>query len=132
MRRSLIDYVKSVVAITGASGIIYGIRLLEEMQGEKSLIITETAKRILETETNYTVPDVEGLADVVYHEDELFAPVASGSHCFQAMIICPCSESTLAKVSHGIADNLITRAAAVCLKERRKLIIVPRETPQSA
>lgn len=123
---------KTVVAITGASGIIYGIRLLEELQGEKSLIITETAKRILEAETPYTVAEVEGLADAVYHEDELFAPVASGSHRFQGMIICPCSESTLAKISHGIADNLVTRAAAVCLKEKRKLIIVPRETPQSA
>ncbi len=123
---------KTVVAITGASGTIYGIRLLEELQGKKLLIITETAKRILEEETNYTVADVEGLADVVYHEDELFAPVTSGSHRFQAMVICPCSESTLAKVSHGIADNLVTRAAAVCLKEKRRLVIVPRETPQSA
>lgn len=79
------------MAITGASGIIYGIRLLEELQGEKSLIITETAKRILEAETTYTVSEVEGLADSVYHEDELFAPVASGSHRFQGMIICPCS-----------------------------------------
>lgn len=120
------------MAITGASGTIYGIRLLEELQGETSLIITETAKKIMEVETTYTVPDVEGLADTVYHEDELFAPVASGSHRFQAMVICPCSESTLAKISHGIADNLVTRAAAVCLKEKRKLIIVPRETPQSA
>ncbi|MCX6650796.1 MAG: UbiX family flavin prenyltransferase [Methanomassiliicoccales archaeon] len=123
---------KTVVAITGASGIIYGIRLLEELQGEKSLIITETAKRIMEAETSYKLEDVTGLADAVYHEDELFAPVASGSHRFQAMIICPCSESTLAKVSLGIADNLVTRAAAVCMKERRKLIVVPRETPQSA
>lgn len=123
---------KTVVAITGASGIIYGIRLLEELQGEKSLIITETAKRILEAETSYKVTDVEALADTVYHEDELFAPVASGSHRFQAMVVCPCSESTLAKISQGIADNLVTRAAAVCMKERRKLIVVPRETPQSA
>lgn len=123
---------KTVVAITGASGIIYGIRLLEELQGEKSLIITETAKRILEAETSYKVTDVEALADAVYHEDELFAPVASGSHRFQAMVVCPCSESTLAKISQGIADNLVTRAAAVCMKERRKLIVVPRETPQSA
>jgi len=132
MRQSLIGNVKTVVAITGASGIIYGIRLLEKLEGEKALIITETAKRILEAETPYSVSDVESLADAVYHEDELFAPVASGSHRFQAMVICPCSESTLAKVSHGIADNLVTRAAAVCLKERRKLIIVPRETPLSA
>jgi len=120
------------VAITGASGTIYGIRLLEELEGEKALIITETAKRIIEAETEYSVEVVEALADNVYHEDELFAPVASGSHRFSSMVICPCSESTLAKISQGIADNLVTRAAAVCMKERRKLIIVPRETPQSA
>jgi 4-hydroxy-3-polyprenylbenzoate decarboxylase len=124
--------VNTVVAITGASGIIYGIRLLEELEGEKELIITETAKRILQAETAYTVAEVEELADKVYHQDELFAPMASGSHRFQAMVICPCSESTLAKVSLGIADNLVTRAAAVCIKEHRKLIVVPRETPQSA
>ncbi|OPX62428.1 MAG: aromatic acid decarboxylase [Methanomassiliicoccales archaeon PtaB.Bin134] len=123
---------KTVVAITGASGTIYGIRLLEELEGEKALIVTETAKRIIEAETDRRVHELEGLADAVYHEDELFAPVASGSHRFDAMVICPCSESTLAKIASGIADNLVTRAAAVCLKERRKLIIVPRETPQSA
>ncbi|NLX48099.1 MAG: UbiX family flavin prenyltransferase [Euryarchaeota archaeon] len=122
---------KTVVAITGASGIIYGIRLLEELEGEKALIITETAKRILEAETERTVEQVMQMADDVYHEDELFAPVASGSHRFDAMVICPCSESTLAKISSGIADNLVTRAAAVCLKERRRLVLVPRETPQS-
>ena len=119
------------MAITGASGIIYGIRLLEELEGEKALMITETAKRILEAETAYTVEQVTELADAVYHEDELFAPVASGSHRFDAMIICPCSESTLAKIASGIADNLVTRAAAVCMKEHRKLVLVPRETPQS-
>lgn len=120
------------MAITGASGIVYGIRLLEVLEGEKVLIITETAKRILEAETQRTVEDVVQLADIVYHENELFAPVASGSHRFDAMVICPCSESSLAKISAGIADNLVTRAAAVCLKERRKLVLVPRETPQSA
>jgi len=120
------------VAITGASGIIYGIRLLEELEGEKALIVTETAKRIMEAETDYSMSQLEGLVDAVYHEDELFAPVASGSYRYECMVICPCSESTLAKISCGIADNLVTRAAAVCLKERRKLVIVPRETPQSA
>jgi 4-hydroxy-3-polyprenylbenzoate decarboxylase len=131
-RQSLIEYVKTIVAITGASGTVYGIRLLEELEGEKALIITETAKRIIVAETEYSVEQVEAMADTVYHEDELFAPVASGSHRFDSMVICPCSESTLAKVSLGIADNLVTRAAAVCMKERRKLVIVPRETPQSA
>jgi flavin prenyltransferase len=131
MGHTLIDDVKTIVAITGASGTIYGVRLLEELEGEKYLIITETAKRILEAETDYKLADVEDMADKVYHEDELFAPVASGSHRFDAMVICPCSESTLAKVSHGLADNLVTRAAAVCLKEGRKLVVVPRETPQS-
>ena len=131
MRQFLLSPVRTVVAITGASGVIYGVRLLEELEGEKALIITETAKRILEAETDHRVAQVEGLADEVYHEDELFAPVASGSHRFERMVICPCSESTLAKVSLGISDNLVTRAAAVCLKEGRRLIVVPRETPLS-
>jgi 4-hydroxy-3-polyprenylbenzoate decarboxylase len=123
--------VRHVVALTGASGIPYGIKLLRSLPGEKVLVISEMAKRIIPTETDLTVADVEAIADVVYQDDDLFAPIASGSYRFDGMVICPCSESTLGKIASGVADTLITRAASVCLKEGRQLVIVPRETPLS-
>ena len=125
-----------VVALTGShtgcQSIQYGIRLLEELDGERELIISEMGKKVLDEETGLTMEDLESNAEEVYDDDDLFAPPASGSHRFDAMIICPCTQSTLAKIAAGIADTLITRAASVTLKERRKLIIVPRETPISA
>ena len=121
-----------VVAITGASGSIYGIRLLQELPGEKILVISDMGKRIIEHETEYSVSDVEALAGTVYSDDDLFAAKASGSYKFDAMIVAPCSTSSLAKISNGLADTLITRSAAVALKESRKLILMVRETPKSA
>lgn len=121
-----------VVAITGASGSIYGIRLLQELPGEKILVISDMGKRIIEHETEYSVSDVEALAGTVYSDDDLFAAIASGSYKFDAMIVAPCSTSSLAKISNGLADTLITRSAAVALKESRKLILMVRETPKSA
>lgn len=118
-----------IVALTGCSGIQYGIRLLEELEGERVLIISEMGKQVLEEDTGLTLKDLEAHAEEVYEDDDLFAPPASGSHHFDAMIICPCTQSTLAKIAAGIADTLITRAASVTLKEGRRLIIVPRETP---
>lgn len=123
--------VRHVIAITGASGIIYGIRLLQVIPGEKVLVMSDMAKRILPTETDLKISDIEAMADVVYQDDDLFASIASGSHHFDGMVIIPCSESTLGKIAVGIGDTLITRAAAVCLKEGRRLIVVPRETPLS-
>ncbi|HSV42124.1 MAG TPA: UbiX family flavin prenyltransferase [Methanomassiliicoccales archaeon] len=120
-----------VIAMTGASGIPYGIRLLQALQGEKMLVISETAKQILPYESDVSLQQVEAMADQVFQDDDLFASIASGSFKHDGMIICPCSESTLGKIASGIADTLITRAAAVCLKEGRTLIIVPRETPLS-
>ena len=124
--------VKYVVAITGASGCMYGIRLLQELPGERILVISKMAERIIPQETGYSVEDVRRMADVVYEDDDLFASIASGSYRFDAMIVAPCSTSSLAKISNGLADTLITRAAAVALKESRKLILVVRETPKSA
>ncbi len=121
-----------VVAITGASGSIYGIRLLENLPGEKILVISEMAKKIIPHETGYSVEDVKALADVTFEDDDLFASISSGSFKFDAMFVAPCSGSTLAKIHAGIADTLITRAAAVAIKESRRLIIIPRETPKSA
>jgi 4-hydroxy-3-polyprenylbenzoate decarboxylase len=121
-----------VIAMTGASGSIYGIRLLQELEGEKILVMSETAKAILEAETDYSVEQVYALADQVYEDDQMFASIASGSFQYDAMIVAPCSESSLAKFACGIGDTLISRAVAVCLKEDRKLILLPRETPKSA
>lgn len=121
-----------VIAISGASGVIYGASLMQALEAETVLVMSKTAKEILRYETDLTVESVNQLADEVYEDDDMFAPIASGSHGFDAMVIVPCSESTIAKIANGISDTLITRAAAVCLKEHHRLIIVPRETPVSA
>lgn len=121
-----------IVAITGASGVIYGIRLLEELKGMKHeihLIVSENAKKIIGYETNYKLDEIKDKANEVYNENDMESKLASGSFRVDAMIICPCSIKTMAAISNGIAFNLITRAAICCLKENRKLIIIPRETP---
>lgn len=120
------------VAITGASGILYGIKILNELPGERILVISDMAKKIIPKETRFSVKDVERMADVVYDDHDLFAPISSGSYDVDAMIVAPCSSSSLAKIASGLADTLITRAAAVSIKESRKLILVTRETPKSA
>lgn len=124
--------VRFVVAITGASGIMYGVRILRELPGERMLIVSDMAKKIIPCETDLDVKDIERMADVVFDDHDLFAPISSGSYWFDAMIVAPCSSSTLAKIASGLADTLITRAAAVAIKESRKLILVTRETPKSA
>lgn len=123
---------KVVVGISGASGVIYGIRLLEELgknNVETHLIISSIAKDIIEHETDFSVSDVEELADFVHNENDLNAIVNSGSFKFDTAIIIPCSMKTLSAISNGYGDKVITRVADVTLKERRQLIIVPRETP---
>lgn len=126
------NLMRYTVALTGCSGMIYGVRLLEKLEGEKTLVISEIGKKILVHETDRCPGDLAELVDKTYEDEDLFAAIASGSHKTDAMIICPCSQSTLAKIASGIADTLITRAAAVTIKEGRKLIIVPREAPLSA
>ena len=121
-----------VLGISGASGVGYGIRLLQVLQGSIiHLVITDSARKIIEVETNFSPEDVEDLADHVYAEDDFTAPIASGSYRFDAMVIIPCSMKTLAGVASGMSDNLIGRSAEICLKDRRRLVIVPRETPLS-
>ena len=121
-----------VIGISGASGVGYGIRLLQVLQGSIiHLVITDSARKIIEVETNFSPEDVEDLADHVYVEDDFTAPIASGSYRFDAMVIIPCSMKTLAGVASGMSDNLIGRSAEICLKDRRRLVIVPRETPLS-
>ncbi len=121
-----------VVAITGASGVIYGIRLLEalnELKIENSLIISDAAKTVIKSETDWKIEDIISLADNYYEFDDLTASINSGSFKFDSLAIVPCSMKTLSSIAHGYAANTITRVADVSLKERRKIVIVPRETP---
>lgn len=124
-----------VVAMTGATGAIYGIRLLQVLQSlkvETHLILSRWAEKTIEMETKWEVEAVRRLAPVSYREEDLGAAIASGSFIHQGMVIVPCSMKTLAAIAQGLALNLISRAADVTLKEGRKLILVPRETPLNA
>jgi len=122
-----------IVGISGASGVIYGIRLLEILRDlpdvETHLILSNGAKLNISLETAWAVKDVEALADVVHSDQNLAATVASGSYETDGMVIVPCSMKTLSGVVNSYADTLIVRAADVVLKERRRLVLVPRETP---
>jgi len=118
---------KVLVTITGASGLIYANRLIEELKKsnqEVSVIISKGAEKVSEAE-KITLPKSD------YSEDDFNSPFASGSNPPDAMIVCPCSLKSLGEISNGVGSNLISRAAEVCLKERKKLILVIRETPYS-
>ena len=120
------------VAITGASGVVYGKRLLKvlrEKNVETHLIISKAAEKVIKYELGRSKEDVEKLADHSYNVDDWSAPIVSGSFKTDGMIIIPCSMKTLAGIAHGYSDNLVLRAADVTLKEKRRLILVPRETP---
>jgi polyprenyl P-hydroxybenzoate/phenylacrylic acid decarboxylase-like protein len=124
-----------VVALTGASGAIYGIRLLEclrDLPVEVHLIISRWARVTIEHETSYSYAQVKALADEVYGENDQAAAVSSGSFLTRGMVIAPCSTKTLAAVASGYSHNLIGRAADVTLKERRPLVLAVRETPLSS
>jgi 4-hydroxy-3-polyprenylbenzoate decarboxylase len=121
-----------VVGISGASGVIYGIRLLEALQAENvetHLILTRAAEMTIAYETGYTTRQVQALADKVYPLADIGAAIASGSFATLGMVVLPCSMKTLAEIATGVTSNLLTRAADVALKERRRLVLVPRETP---
>ena len=123
-----------VVAITGASGVIYGVRLLQALRDagqSTALILSGYAAQLLETETDYTPQQVQAWANAVYDENDFSAPIASGSHPFHGMAVCPCSMKTLSAMANGYADNLISRAAENCLKMNWPLVVVPRDTPLS-
>lgn len=123
---------KILVCLTGASGSIYGLRLvdaLKKLNVEVHLIISKWGSKTLEYETGVGSDTLSAKADFVYDENDLSVGPASGSFHLDAMVIIPCSMKTLAAVASGYADNLISRAADCSLKERRKLILVPRETP---
>jgi 4-hydroxy-3-polyprenylbenzoate decarboxylase len=122
-----------IVAITGATGAVYGVRLLQvlqEMPGiETHLMVSDAGVQTLHQELEMNRKDVEALADVVYNVREIGASIASGSFQSNGMIVAPCSMKTLASIAHGLSENLISRAADVVLKERRRLVLMVRETP---
>ena len=123
-----------VVAITGASGVIYGIRTLEVLKRLKidtHLIMTEWGSKNIKIETDNTADYVKSLATRYYEDDNMAAPVSSGSFKVDGMIVIPCSTKTLASIANALDDSLVSRAAGVCIKEQRKLVLVPRETPLS-
>jgi polyprenyl P-hydroxybenzoate/phenylacrylic acid decarboxylase-like protein len=122
-----------VVAITGASGAIYGVRLLEELRAsgaaETHLVMSASGVMTAQQELDMRRTDIEALADVVHNVKDIGATIASGSFKASGMVVAPCSMKTLASIAHGLADNLVARAADVMLKERRRLVLVARETP---
>lgn len=125
-----------VVAMTGASGTPYGVRALEALAKQPDLrvhlILSATAERLLAFEGGMDPAKVKALAHEVHRNDDFFAPVASGSHRFLGMLVCPASMKHVGLMAAGIGLDLIARTADVCLKERRPLVLVPRETPLSS
>ncbi len=124
-----------LVGISGSSGVAYGIRLLEilkTLKVETHLIISEWAEECIKIETDKKSSYVKSLAKYVYSNDNLAAKPSSGSYKIDGMVIIPCSMKTLASIANGYEDTLISRAASVTLKESRKLVLVPRETPLTA
>lgn len=121
-----------IVAITGASGAIYALRLLEELKKREItvfLIVSENGEKIMERECNIKRHELEKLVDRLYANDDFFSPLASGTFIVDGMVVVPCSVKSLSSIANGYADTLISRSAINCLKEGKKLILVIRETP---
>ena len=128
------NYLRLVVGISGASGVIYGLRTLEilhSMKIETHVVLSQWGEKNIEIETDKTIEYVRSLATALYGNDSLAAPISSGSFLHSGMIIVPCSMKTLASIANGYDETLISRAAGVTLKESRLLVVVPRETPLS-
>jgi flavin prenyltransferase len=118
-----------LIGMTGASGSAFGVDLVRRAQGDKYLVLSDWGRQVLHSETGLKPSDLEPHVKKIYADSDLASPFASGSNRYDAYVIVPCSVSTLAKIACGIADTLITRAAAVALKERMRMIICLRETP---
>lgn len=127
--------IKIVVALTGASGIQYGINLLKFLDNQDDakvfLTISSAGKELVEIETDFELAKIKEYSDEFFEEKEMEASIASGSFIHDGMVVIPASQKTIGAISHGFSNNLIVRAADICLKEGRKLVLVPRETPLS-
>jgi 4-hydroxy-3-polyprenylbenzoate decarboxylase len=124
-----------IVAITGASGTVYGIRILQALKDigvESHLVMSDSAKLTMAAETNYKPAQIEALADVVHSAKNIGASISSGSFKSLGMVIAPCSIRTLSEIASGVTSSLVSRAADVVLKERRRLVLMVRETPLHA
>jgi len=121
-----------LIAMTGASGSIYGVDFVRRCPGEKYLILSDWARQVLHSETGLKPSALEPHVKRVFADTDLAAPFSSGSNRYDALVVIPCSVSTLAKIAAGIADTLITRAAQVALKERLRMVLCVRETPLSS
>lgn len=121
-----------LIGMTGASGSAYAVDFIRRCPGEKYLVLSDWARQVMHAETGLKPSDLEPHVKKMYSDADLAAPFSSGSNRHDAYVILPCSISTLAKISVGIADTLITRAAAVALKERMRMIVCVRETPLSS
>ena len=120
-----------LIGMTGASGAIHGVDFVRRCPGEKYLVMSDWARHVLHTEMSLAPSDLEAHVVKVFRDADLAAPFSSGTNRYDAFVVVPCSVSTLAKIAVGIADTLITRAAAVALKERMRLVLCVRETPLS-
>lgn len=122
---------RTILGVTGATGIAFTLDLLPRLEGEKYAIFTQWGRHLLAHETGLKMADVERMVTKVFPDTDLSAPTSSGSTHFDALVILPCSAGTLNKIACGVADTLLTRTAMVALKERRKLVLCLRETPLS-
>jgi len=125
-----------IVAVTGASGVIYGIRALEILRGltdiETHVILSPSAARTIAEETDYSIDQVRALGDTIYSHKDIGAAISSGSFRTEGMLVAPCSVKTLSGIANSFDEELVVRAADVCLKERRKVVLLFRETPLHA
>lgn len=121
-----------LIGIAGASGVIYGVRMLHHLKGmdyETHLILSEASRLIINIETDFTPKDVTSMADYTHDPNDIAAPPASGSFLTEGMVVAPCTVKTLSGIANSYTENLLIRAADVTLKEKRKLVLVVRETP---
>lgn len=126
---------RMVVGITGATGIVYGVRLLKalrQLEIESHLVVSKAGEMTRAYETEMSSEELRSLADVVYSPSDIAAPISSGSFRTMGMIVAPCSVRSMSDIAHGVTSGLISRAADVCLKERRRLVLMLRETPLHA